>query len=62
MYSRFIAIVRNACCTPTDKQEGQGMAEYGLILAGVVLLAIVAVFLLGPKIGQLLNTIGSSLS
>ena len=45
-----------------EHEEGQGMAEYGLILAGVALLAIVAVFLLGPKIGQLLNTIGSSLS
>ena len=44
------------------KNKGQGMAEYGLILAGVALLAIVAVFLLGQKIGMLLNNIGSSLS
>jgi pilus assembly protein Flp/PilA len=44
------------------REEGQGMAEYGLILAGVALLAIAAVFLLGPKIGNLLNNIGSSLS
>jgi pilus assembly protein Flp/PilA len=44
------------------KEEGQGMAEYGLILAGVALLAIVAVFLLGPKIATLLNKVGSSLS
>ena len=45
-----------------DRLDGQGMAEYGLILAGVALLAIVAVFALGPKVGALLNTIGSSLS
>ena len=45
-----------------EREEGQGMAEYGLILAGVALLAIVAVFLLGPKIGTLMNKIGSSLS
>jgi len=45
-----------------EKEEGQGMAEYGLILAGVALLAIVAVFLLGPKIGLLMNRISSSLS
>ena len=44
------------------EDEGQGMAEYGLILAGVALLAIVAVFLLGPKIGDLMNKIASSLS
>ena len=45
-----------------EREEGQGMAEYGLILAGVALLAIVAVFLLGPKIGLLMNRISSSLS
>jgi pilus assembly protein Flp/PilA len=44
------------------KDEGQGMAEYGLILAGVALLAIVAVFLLGPQIGALLNKVNASLS
>ena len=45
-----------------EREEGQGMAEYGLILAGVALLAIVAVFLLGPKVGALLNKVGASLS
>jgi len=44
-----------------EREEGQGMAEYGLILAGVALLAIIAVFLLGPKIGTLMNRISSSL-
>ena len=44
------------------RDEGQGMAEYGLILAGVAILAIVAVFLLGSNIGNLLNRISSSLS
>jgi pilus assembly protein Flp/PilA len=42
-------------------EEGQGLAEYGLILAGVAVLAIVAIFALGPKIGELLNRISSSL-
>jgi len=46
----------------SKKTEGQGMAEYGLILAGVALLAIVAVFLLGPQIGALLNKVNASLS
>jgi pilus assembly protein Flp/PilA len=43
------------------RAEGQGLAEYGLILAGVALLAIVAVFALGPKIGSLLNKVSASL-
>ena len=45
-----------------EREEGQGMAEYGLILAGVAVLAIVAVFLLGGKLGTLLNRISGSLS
>jgi pilus assembly protein Flp/PilA len=44
-----------------EREEGQGLAEYGLILAGVALLAIVAIFALGPKIGALLNKVSSSL-
>jgi Flp pilus assembly pilin Flp len=44
------------------REEGQGMAEYGLIRAGVALLAIVAVFALGPKIGSLLNKVSASLT
>jgi len=43
------------------RDEGQGLAEYGLILAGVALLAIVAIFALGPKIGSLLNKVSSSM-
>jgi len=64
MIKRFVAAARDAMygVLPTEREEGQGMAEYGLILAGVALLAIVAVFLLGPKVGQLLNKVGSSLS
>ena len=45
-----------------DREEGQGMAEYGFILAGVALLAIVAIFFLGPAIGRMLNKVSSSLS
>lgn len=32
--------------------NGPEMAEYGLIVAGIALLAIVAVFFLGPKVGS----------
>ena len=63
MVKRFIASARDAMYgVLPEREEGQGMAEYGLILAGVALLAIVAVFLLGPKIGTLMNKVGSSLS
>ena len=39
---------------------GQGMTEYALILSGVALLVIVALFTLGPQIGVLLNRVAAS--
>jgi Flp pilus assembly pilin Flp len=48
--------------SPARKEAGQGMAEYALIVAGIAILAIVALFLLGPRIGLLLNRIAASLN
>ena len=64
MIKRFAKAAHDAMygVLPQEREEGQGMAEYGLILAGVALLAIVAVFLLGPQIGKLMNKINASLS
>ena len=59
---RAVVEVLSTLASLKYREDGQGMAEYGLILAGVALLAIVAVFLLGPKIGTLMNKVGSSLS
>ena len=43
------------------EEEGQGMAEYGLILAGVAIVALVAFTLLGNKIGNMMNNVGNKL-
>src|SRR5205085_1503568 len=45
-----------------DREEGQGMVEYGLIIAAVAIAVIVAVFALGPKIASMFNSAGASLS
>ncbi|HEY7066425.1 MAG TPA: tail fiber domain-containing protein [Chloroflexota bacterium] len=45
-----------------NREEGQGMVEYGLIIAAVAIAVIVAVFALGPKIATMFNTAGASLS
>lgn len=37
------------------EEQGQGMAEYGLLIAGIALIAIGAIFALGDKIGNLFN-------
>ncbi|HYF78413.1 MAG TPA: Flp family type IVb pilin [Symbiobacteriaceae bacterium] len=43
------------------RREGQGMAEYGLILALVAVVAIAAVMLLGPKLHTVFTKIVNSL-
>lgn len=44
----------------TDK-EGQGLAEYALILALIAIIAIVALLFLGSQISNMLNQLGTSI-
>ena len=41
-------------------EEGQGLAEYALILALIAIVAINALLFLGGQISGILNTVGSS--
>ena len=41
-------------------EEGQGLAEYALILALIAIVAIVALIFLGGEISKILNTVGTS--
>ena len=41
-------------------ETGQGLAEYGLILALVAMVAIVALIFLGNQVSQLLSVVGNS--
>jgi len=40
--------------------DGQGLAEYALILALIAIVAIVALLFLGDQISRILNHIGES--
>ncbi len=42
-------------------EEGQGLAEYALILALIAIVAILALIFLGGAISGILNTIGKSI-
>ena len=42
-------------------EEGQGLAEYALILALIAIVAIVALIFLGGKVSTILSTVGNSL-
>jgi pilus assembly protein Flp/PilA len=43
------------------EEEGQGMAEYGLILAGVAVVAIAAFLFLGNKVKDMINNVAGHL-
>ena len=40
--------------------EGQGLAEYALILALIAIVAIIALIFLGTQVSKILSTVGSS--
>jgi len=42
-------------------EDGQGLAEYALILALIAIVAIVALLFLGSQISSILSIIGSSI-
>ena len=48
--------------TVRDEEEGQGMVEYGLIIALVAIVVIAALVILGPKIALIFNKVSNSLS
>ena len=42
------------------QDEGQGLAEYALILALIAIVAIIALIFLGNQVSTILNTVGAS--
>ncbi len=44
-----------------DDEEGQGMVEYGLIIALVAIVVIAALVVLGPKVANIFNAAGNQL-
>jgi pilus assembly protein Flp/PilA len=44
-----------------DEEEGQGLAEYALILALIAIVAIIALIFLGQQVSKVLSTVGSSI-
>lgn len=45
----------------SSKEEGQGLAEYALILALIAIVAILALIFLGSQISDKLSVIGHSM-
>ena len=47
--------------TPRRNTEGQGLAEYALILALIAIVAIIALIFLGSQVSRTLSTVGKSI-
>jgi pilus assembly protein Flp/PilA len=43
------------------REEGQGLAEYALILALIAIVAIVALLFLGTQVSTILSTVGNAM-
>jgi len=52
-------LIRLAELTERD-EEGQGLAEYALILALIAIVAIIALIFLGTQVSKILSTVGGS--
>jgi pilus assembly protein Flp/PilA len=52
---KFLASLRR------DDEEGQGLAEYALILALIAIIAIVALIFLGGQVSTILSKVGASI-
>ncbi len=53
LFTAFIAKLRR-------DEDGQGLAEYALILALIAIIAIVALIFLGGQVSTILSTVGDS--
>jgi len=54
LYLRFMDLIRR-------DEDGQGLAEYALILALIAIIAIIALIFLGGRISGTLSTVGASI-
>ena len=55
-----MALIRTFLASISRDEEGQGLAEYALILALIAIVAIVALIFLGSQISKILSVVGSS--
>ena len=55
-----MALIVSLLATARRREEGQGLAEYALILALIAIVAIIALVFLGGNIQTILSTVGKS--
>ena len=56
-----MALIQSLLASFDRDEEGQGLAEYALILALIAIVAIVALIFLGGAISDILHNVGTSI-
>jgi Flp pilus assembly pilin Flp len=56
----IVVHLQNLVARLRERQEGQTMAEYALILGGIAVVVIAGILILGPAIRDLFSSTGSS--
>ena len=56
-----MALIQQLLASFRQDEEGQGLAEYALILALIAVVAIIALIFLGNQVSGILNTVGDSI-
>jgi len=55
-----MALITSFLATLSRDEEGQGLAEYALILALIAIVAIIALIFLGNQVSSILSNVGNS--
>jgi len=58
----LVVYLQNSLFRLKERQEGQTMAEYALILGGIAIVVIAAIVFLGGKIDDLFRATGDSIT
>ena len=58
----LVVYLQNTLARLRERQEGQTMAEYALILGGIAVVVIAGILILGPAVRDLFKSTGSSVS
>ena len=56
-----MALINSILASLKRDEEGQGLAEYALILALIAIVAIIALIFLGGQVKTILSNVGSSI-
>ena len=56
-----MALITSFLASLRRDDEGQGLAEYALILALIAIVAIIALIFLGNQVSKVLSTVGASI-